>query len=110
MEINKPFATCMFILSSIPTLSNAKITNRINNEGNYPLTSRIIYDKLRQLSLKSKYKRMEKLIKQFNIFFDGTAKREIKDNELHITIGAKTLFLSLPEVNGGCSKGSSRPV
>ena len=53
---------------------------------------------------------MEKLIEQFNIFFNGTATIEIKDNELHITMGAETLFLSLPEIVGGCSKGSSRPV
>ena len=53
---------------------------------------------------------MEILIEQFNIFFDGKAKLGIKNNELHITIGEKTLFLSLPDIIGGCSRGQSPPA
>ncbi len=50
---------------------------------------------------------MEKIIEAFNSFFEGQAKVEVKGNELHVTIGSKTLFIALPGVSGGCSRGSS---
>ena len=53
---------------------------------------------------------MEDLIKEFNECFEGDAKIEIVDSEIRITIGSRTLFVSLPEIVGGCSTGSSPSV
>ena len=48
---------------------------------------------------------MEKLIEQFNKYFDGKARAKIVDGILEITIDHQTLFISLPEpeIVGGCS-------
>ena len=48
---------------------------------------------------------MNELIKEFNNFFVGDAEIVIRDNELEITIGARTMLLSLPQVIGTQSKG-----
>lgn len=49
---------------------------------------------------------MKELLRQFNLFFDGTAKAQIKGDRLEITIGSQTLIISLPEIVGGQSTGS----
>ncbi len=48
---------------------------------------------------------MEELVKEFNQFFEGSARIEVKDDRLEITIGSQTLIISLPEVIGVQSKG-----
>lgn len=50
---------------------------------------------------------MKELLKQFNQFFKGTAKAKIAGQRLEITIGSQTLIISLPEIIGGQSTGSS---
>jgi len=52
---------------------------------------------------------MKDIISEFNSFFDGQASVVINDNVLEITIGLKTLLISLPkpEVIGGQSMGLS---
>jgi len=50
---------------------------------------------------------MDKLLEEFNSFFNGTASIKITDDRLEITIGSKTLILSLPQIIGIQSKGSS---
>jgi len=50
---------------------------------------------------------MKKLLERFNRFFEGSAEVKIVDNKLEITIGSQTLIISLPEVIGAQSKGSS---
>ena len=44
---------------------------------------------------------MEELLRQFNQFFKGTAKAQIKGDRLEITIGSQTLVVLLPQVIGG---------
>ena len=50
---------------------------------------------------------MERLLDRFNSFFKGSAEAKITNDRLEITIGSQTLVISLPEVIGGQSKGSS---
>lgn len=40
------------------------------------------------------------IIQQFNSFFQGSAKAEVLDGKLHITIGTQTMIVTLPEVAG----------
>ena len=44
---------------------------------------------------------MREIIAEFNSFFDGDAKLEIKGKDLEITIGSRTLQIQLPSVVGG---------
>ena len=53
---------------------------------------------------------MDKLLKEFNSFFEGIAKAEIVDGNLEITINGATLLISLPEVNGGHATAQSQPL
>ena len=46
---------------------------------------------------------MNKLIKEFNTFFNGSAEIVVREDRLEITIDSQTLILSLPEVIGGQS-------
>jgi len=39
---------------------------------------------------------MEKLIEDFNQYFSGDAYAEIKNNQLEITIGSRTMVISMP--------------
>lgn len=45
----------------------------------------------------------EKLLEIFNSFFQGDAEAKIVDDRLEITIGSRTLILSLPTEAGGYS-------
>jgi len=47
------------------------------------------------------------ILHTFNSFFGGAAKAEIKGNRLEITIGSRTLLISLPEIVGAQSTGPS---
>ena len=51
---------------------------------------------------------MKKLIDEFNDFFKHDAKVVIKGNELHITIGGRTMSIRLPFMVGGSSMAPSR--
>ncbi len=45
------------------------------------------------------------LLEEFNRFFDGSAKATINGSRLEITIGSKTIIISLPGVIGVDSMG-----
>lgn len=47
------------------------------------------------------------LLEEFNRFFQGNAKAVIKEDRLEITIGTRTMIISLPVVIGGQSTGQS---
>ena len=47
----------------------------------------------------------DKLLEEFNAFFKGSAEVKIKDGRLEITIGTRTMLISLPEAIGGQSTG-----
>ncbi len=47
---------------------------------------------------------MQNIINKFNSFFGETAKAEIKNNSLEISIGSRTLVIRLPYVAGGKGK------
>ena len=48
---------------------------------------------------------MQKLIDDFNKVFEGTAKAEIVNDELEITIGSVTASIQLPSIVGSRSTG-----
>jgi len=48
---------------------------------------------------------MEKLIAEFNLFFSGSAEIVRVGNEIKISVGAKTLIVSLPSIIGADSMG-----
>ena len=48
------------------------------------------------------------LLEEFNSFFKGKAQALINGNRLEITIGSQTLIVSLPEIIGVDSMGSSQ--
>jgi hypothetical protein len=50
---------------------------------------------------------MKELLRQFNQFFKGAARAQIKGKRLEITIGSQTLIVSLPTITGAESKGLS---
>ena len=50
---------------------------------------------------------LEKILTTFNSFFQGSAEAKIVGDRLEITIGSQILIISLPEVIGGQSTGSS---
>ena len=50
---------------------------------------------------------LEKIPITFNSFFRGNAEAKIVGDRLEIAIGSQTLIISLPEVIGGQSTGSS---
>ena len=50
---------------------------------------------------------MDKLLDEFNEFFEGIARAEIKNDELWVTINGATLIISLPKVTGAQSTGLS---
>lgn len=49
------------------------------------------------------------LLSEFNRFFEGRAEAVVKDGRLEVTVGPRTLALTLPTVAGGWSTGSSSP-
>jgi hypothetical protein len=50
---------------------------------------------------------MEELLREFNEFFEGIARAEIRRDELWITISGATLKVSLPKVVGAQSTALS---
>jgi len=50
---------------------------------------------------------VEELLFLFNGFFNGEAEATIVNGSLKITIGNRTLIISLPEIIGGSSTGLS---
>ena len=50
---------------------------------------------------------MEYLVNEFNRFFEGSANVKITEGWVEITIGSQTLIMSLPQIIGGQSTGSS---
>ncbi len=50
---------------------------------------------------------MKKLLVTFNSFFKGTARAKITGGRLEISINSQTLIISLPQIIGIQSKGSS---
>ncbi len=50
---------------------------------------------------------MKELIEEFNQFFVGEAEAVIKEGRVEITIGTRTLIISLPTIIGGQSTGPS---
>jgi hypothetical protein len=50
---------------------------------------------------------LEKILDEFNRFFDGQGKAVIINGNLEITIGSQVMVVSLPQVMGWQSKGSS---
>ena len=44
---------------------------------------------------------MQAIIDRFNGFFEGSAKAEIDEKRLRITIGTQTLIIQLPSIVGG---------
>ena len=51
---------------------------------------------------------MGELLKEFNRFFEGDVKIALSNNRLEITVGSRTLILSLPEIIGVDSMGQSQ--
>ncbi len=51
---------------------------------------------------------MDKIIYHFNKVFAGSAKAVLKGDRLEITINTITFIVSLPDVIGAQSKGSSQ--
>ena len=47
---------------------------------------------------------MLEIVKQFNEFFGEDAHVVIKNNDIEITVGTKTLTIQLPATAGGSSK------
>ena len=52
---------------------------------------------------------MLNLLDRFNSYFEGDAEAKIVAGRLEITIGNQTLFISLPDIVGGKSRGLSSP-
>ena len=48
---------------------------------------------------------MDNLIARFNSFFEGDAEAKIVNGKLHITIGSRTLVISLPAIVGEQATG-----
>ncbi len=48
------------------------------------------------------------LLDRFNSFFEGSARAEINNHRIEVTIGSQTLLISLPEVIGCDSMGQSQ--
>lgn len=48
---------------------------------------------------------MDKLIDDFNVFFEGFATIKVVGQVLEVTIGSRTLEILLPRVTGGIIKG-----
>lgn len=46
---------------------------------------------------------MGELLEELNHYFGGDAKFEVKKGKLEITVGLKTLVISIPEVTGAHS-------
>ncbi len=51
---------------------------------------------------------MKELIDRFNSFFKGSAEARIIKGSLEITIGSRTLIISLPQIIGGRGEGSPK--
>ena len=47
---------------------------------------------------------MQEIIENFNKTFEGTAKAEIEDKQLKLTIGNETWTIELPRIVGASSK------
>ena len=52
--------------------------------------------------------RTSNILEEFNSFFDGRARIIINGDRIEITIAGTTLIISIPEIIGGDSMGSSR--
>jgi hypothetical protein len=50
---------------------------------------------------------MDELLKEFNGFFEGYAKIALSNNRIEITIGSRTLIISVLEVIGVQARGAS---
>ena len=48
---------------------------------------------------------MDKIMEEFNTFFEGDATAGIVNGKLHITIGSRTLVISLPAIVGAQATG-----
>jgi len=48
---------------------------------------------------------MQRIIDEFNLFFEGTAKAKLEGDTLKITIGSQTLTIQISSLIGLSSKG-----